>query len=78
MIQNEFMAYVMQQSVARTASYFADNLSWRGSMLDAEPELCAYVQRTKGAGFRDASAQLSAYVFSRWGLEAGRVALVTR
>lgn len=78
LIQNEFMAYVMQQSVARTAAYFADNLAWRGSMLEAEPELCAYIQATKGEGFRDASAQLSSYVFSRWGLESGRVALVTR
>ncbi|MBO5137475.1 MAG: hypothetical protein J6B81_03140 [Spirochaetaceae bacterium] len=78
LVQNEFMAYVMQQSVSRTASYFADNIAWRGTMLRAEPELSAYVRNTKGKGFEQASERLSQYVFERWGIESGRVALVTR
>mgnify|MGYP003301401179 CR=1 FL=1 len=78
LMHNEFMAYVMQQSVSRTGAYFADNLARRGSMLRSEPELCAYIQSSKGEGFRAASETLSRYVFSRWGLEAGRVSLVDR
>ncbi len=78
LMHNEFMAYVMQQSVAKTGAYFADNLAQRGSMLRAEPELCAYVRDTKGVGFTGASQVLSNYVFQRWGIEAGRVSLVSR
>lgn len=78
LMHNEFMAYVMQQGVNRTGSYFSDNLAQRGSMLRAEPELCAYIQATKGQGFADAAQQISDYVFHRWGLEAGRVNLVSR
>lgn len=78
LMHNEFMAYVMQQSVARTGPYFADNLAYRATMLQAVPELCAYVQASKGAGFTDASQQISDYVFQRWGLEAGRVNLISR
>ena len=78
LMHNEFMAYVMQQSVAQTGSYFADNLAQRGSMLRAEPELCAYIQDTKGSGFSNASQVLSDYVFQRWGMEAGRISLVGR
>lgn len=78
LIQNEFMAYMMQQSVVRTGSYFADNLAQRGSMLRGEPILSAYVTETKGQGFMEASQRISDYVFKRWGMEAGRIALVTR
>lgn len=78
LIQNEFMAYVMQQPVSRTGPYFAENLAWRGSMLRSEPELSAYVRKTKGIGFTEASQRLSDYVFARWGMESGRVSLVSR
>ena len=77
-MHNEFMAYVMQQSVAQTGPYFADNLAQRGSMLRGEPELCAYIQDTKGSGFTKASQVLSDYVFKRWGMESGRISLVSR
>lgn len=78
LVQNEFMAYLLQQPVSRTGPYFAENLAWRGSMLRAEPDLSAYVRDTNGAGFTSASQQLSEYIFSRWGMEAGRVSLVSR
>lgn len=78
LMHNEFMAYVMQQPVNRTGAYFAENLAKRGSMLRAEPKLCAYIQESKGQGFSQASELLSRYVFSRWGIESGRVSLVSR
>ena len=78
LIQNEFMAYVMQQSVANTESYFAKNLACRGTMIRGEPELSSYVRETNGIHFVQSSQLLSDYVFSRWGLESGRIALVSR
>ena len=78
LMHNEFMAYVLQQTVNRTGAYFADNLAQRGSMLRSEPELCSYIQSTKGEGFRLASEELSRFVFRNWGIEAGRVSLVSR
>lgn len=78
LMHNEFMAYVLQQPVNRTGAYFADNLAQRGSMLREEPELCSYIQATKGEGFRLASEELSRFVFRNWGIEAGRVSLVSR
>lgn len=78
LIQNEFMAYVMQQPVNRTGSYFADNIACRGTMIRGEPELSEYVRNTKGYGFTEASQKLSDYVFNRWGMESGRVSLVYR
>lgn len=78
LMHNEFMAYVMQQPVNRTGAYFADNLAQRGSMLRSEPELCAYIQTSKGEGFRVASEELSRFVFKKWGIEAGRISLVSR
>lgn len=78
LMQNEFMAYIMQQSVANTGPYFADNLAHRNSMKYYFPEDAAYVQQTKGTGFTEASLRLSTYTFNRWGIEAGRVSLVGR
>jgi len=78
LIQNEFMAYVMQQSVVNTESYFAKNLACRGTMIRGEPELSSYVRETNGIHFVQSSQLLSDYVFSRWGLESGRIALVSR
>ena len=78
LMHNEFMAYMLQQPVNRTGTYFADNLAKRGFMLRAVPELCTYVQKTQGTGFTESSQVLSTYVFQRWGIEAGRVSLVGR
>ncbi|AEE16350.1 hypothetical protein Trebr_0914 [Treponema brennaborense DSM 12168] len=77
LLENEFMAYIMQQPVSRTGNYFVTRASWN-SMTAAEPELCAYVKATGGSGFTDAARILNEYVFRRWGFSAGRVSLVTR
>ncbi len=77
LMQNEFMAYLMQQPLHRTAAYFVQ-LANRYSVTQALPELCAYVRRTRGQTFEDAAAIIDTYVFDRWGLTAGRVSLITR
>ena len=77
LMQNEFMAYLMQQPIHRTAAYFVQ-LANRYSVTQALPALCAYVRRTEGRTFEDAAEIIDTYVFDRWGLAAGRVSLINR
>lgn len=77
LMKNEFMAYLMQQPLSRTKTYFLQ-VAGRGSVNQIEPELAAYVRSTDAAAFVDAAALLNDYAFTRWGLAAGRVGLVLR
>jgi hypothetical protein len=82
LIVNEFMAYIMQQTVSQAGFYFGetlagqiDNSSWRRTVL---PEAQSRADGTKHwpllASFftREAEA-LSAYALRRWGLTAGSI-----
>lgn len=73
--QNEFMAYLMQQSVKDTASYFV-HLAGRGSVMRGIPDLCRYVLDTGGQTFEDAASVLDAYAKDNFGLSCGRISLV--
>ena len=77
LVENEIMAYIMQQSVKGQAYYFADNIAWRGSVMKALPDLAAYVRSTRAAGLTDAASMLDEYVFGRWGLNSGRTSMVS-
>ncbi|MCR4715292.1 MAG: hypothetical protein K5751_13055 [Treponemataceae bacterium] len=77
LVENEIMAYIMQQSVNAQSSYFADNIAWRGSVMNALPDLASYIRSTKASGLTAAAAMLDEYVFSRWGLNAGRTSMVS-
>jgi len=77
LVENEIMAYIMQQSVNAQSSYFADNIAWRGSVMEALPDLASYVRSTRASGLTAAAAMLDEYVFSRWGLNAGRTSMVS-
>ena len=77
LIENETMAYIMQQSVNAQASYFADNIAWRGSVINSLPELASYIRSTKASGLKAAAVMLDEYVFLRWGLNAGRTSMVS-
>lgn len=77
LMQNEFMAYLMQQPLSRTKDYFLQ-VAGRGSVNQNEPELALYVRQTEAAPFVEATALLNDYAFTRWGLAAGRVALISR
>ena len=77
LIENEFMAYLLQQTLQQTPQYFI-NMSNRGSVLKGLPELSSYIRQTKAQGFTDSASQLQDYIFKHYGLTAGRLALVSR
>ena len=77
LMNNEFMAYVMQQRLSDVASYFV-HLANRGSVIKFTPELAAYVRQTEGKGFEDAAIALNEYVFDKYGIVCGNIALVSK
>ncbi|MBQ0167076.1 MAG: hypothetical protein KBT02_08220 [Treponema sp.] len=77
LMQNEFMAYVMQLGVGSVPSYFAENLACRGSVMQAMPELSAYIRETNAAGIVEAAEKLDDFVFENWSMNAGRPWIVS-
>jgi hypothetical protein len=77
LMQNEFMAYLMQQPLTYTKTYFLQ-VAGRASVNENEPELAAYVRETDAKPFVDTTTVLNQYAFDRWGLAAGRVSLISR
>lgn len=77
LMKNEFMAYIMQQPVTSCGQYFV-NHAWWNSVMAFTPTLANYVINTKGKGFEDAAIALNDFVFDKYGLVAGNIALVQR
>ena len=77
LMQNEFMAYILQQSLSNIKNYYLLRTSWN-SVLANEAEQSMYVKNTDAQAFYDACAVLNDYVFERWGFAAGRVSLFIR
>ena len=75
LVQNEFMAYLLQQRVSEVGAYFVNLAKWN-SVQHAIPALANYVIETNASDFTEAARLLSDYVFEKWGFEAGRVSLV--
>jgi len=75
LLENEYMAYLLQQPQARVAPYFTDNVDERFLRYGGDPGLSDYVRATDAADFAAAAERLGAYAFSRWGLTGGRVGL---
>ena len=77
LMENEFMAYLMQQSVANVGSYFTGQLLDRFRRAKGDPELAAWLQESRGADFVRAAGELNDFAFENWGLAAGRTGLFT-
>lgn len=77
LMNNEFMAYIMQQRVSEVGKYFVHHAN-RGSVITYTPELAAYVRKTEGRGFEDAAIALNDFVFDQYGIVCGNIALVNR
>ncbi len=75
LMENEFMAYLMQQPLDRVGQYFAGNIAERFRKHGGDPELDRWVVSTEAAEFARAASELNAYAFGRWGLAGGRVGL---
>ncbi|SEQ67571.1 hypothetical protein SAMN04487977_10844 [Treponema bryantii] len=77
LMHNEFMAYIMQQKLSGVSKYFV-HLANRGTVIDFTPELASYVRKTEGRGFEDAANALNDFVFDKYGIVCGNIALVNR
>ena len=77
LMHNEFMAYIMQQRLSEVANYFV-HLANRGTVIDFTPKLAAYIRKTEGQGFEDAATALNDFVYDKYGIVCGNIALVNR
>ena len=77
LIHNEFMAYIMQNPINKVSTYFMRLASFNSSQRNLKSE-SDYVLSTNGEAFEDAALTFESYAKDRWGLECGRVSLVTR
>ena len=77
LMHNEFMAYIMQQRLSEVPKYFV-HLANRGSVIKFTPQLSAYIRKTEGRGFEDAAIALNDFVFDKYGIVCGNIALVNR
>ena len=76
LLQNEFMAYILQQGREHLQSYYVNRLSLSRAINAAEPELCKYIRDTNAEAFMQAAEQMDAFLYTKWGLKGGRVRLV--
>lgn len=77
LMHNEFMAYIMQQKLSEVAKYFV-HLANRGTVIKFTPDLAAYIRKTEGRGFEDAATALNDFVYDKYGIVCGNIALVNR
>ena len=67
----------MQQRLSEVANYFV-HLANRGSVIEYTPKLAAYIRKTEGRGFEDAGNALNDFVYDKYGIVCGNIALVNR
>lgn len=77
LVENEFMAYIMQQKLDKVGKYFVDR-AYREYVQIYTPDLAEYVINTKGSGFTDAGRMLETFTFDKYGLKCGTVNLITK
>lgn len=77
LMQNEFMAYHMQQSLGNTRQYFL-HICNRGSVQRDQKKQAEYVKSINAQPFVDACDAFNTYAFLTWGLASGRVTLMYR
>ena len=76
-MHNEFMAYIMQQSIKYVPEYFVGRANlW--SVRVFTPDLAKYVRETNAKGFEDAAVILNDYILDVYGISGGNVALINR
>jgi hypothetical protein len=75
LMENEFMAYLLQQPLDRVGPYFTGVISDRYRKRGGDPKLLEYISSTNATDFVRAADELNDYVFTRWGIAGGRVGL---
>lgn len=75
LMENEFMAYLMQQPLEKVGPYFTGTISERYIRYGGKPSFDQYVHETDAEEFIRAARDLNTYVYNRWGLAGGRIGL---
>lgn len=75
LMENECMAYTLQQPVKRVADYFSGTIRERFTRYGGPDDIAEYIKQSSAEDFVILAKNLETYVFSRWGLSAGRVGL---
>ena len=77
LMHNEFMAYILQQSLKDVSEYFVGRTNlW--SVWSFTPVLSQYIRDTNAKGFEDAAIILNDYILDVYGISGGNVALINR
>lgn len=76
LMQNEFMAYILQNTENHASEYFVKRASWE-SVRKYTPELAKYVINTNGSGFDDCGKMLGEFVSDKYNLVSGNIGLVS-
>lgn len=76
LMQNEFMAYILQNLPNHAGEYFVKRAAWE-SVRKFTPYLCKYILETNGSGFDDCSKMLGEYVSDKYNLLPGNIGLVS-
>ncbi|MCQ2981349.1 MAG: hypothetical protein MJ178_01175 [Treponemataceae bacterium] len=77
LMHTELMSYLLQQGKNATIDYYVRRADYK-SMFTEDLDLCTYIKDTNAQGFVDAHQRLEEYVFTRYGLQGGRVNLIER
>lgn len=77
LMKNEFMAYIMQQPLNEVSKNFVGYANW-DSVNRLFPVSAAYIRNNKAQAFEDAAAALDDFVFTKYGIICGNIALVNR
>lgn len=75
LMENEFMAYLLQQGPDSVGPYFSGTLAERYARYGGDSRLASYVKQTGARDFAAAAAELNDFIFTRWGLSGGRIGL---
>lgn len=75
LMENECMAYTMQQSISRVSSYFSETLHERFLRHGGSSVLAKYIDDTDAMDFVKLAQSLESFVYGKWGIVAGRVGL---
>jgi hypothetical protein len=75
LMENECMAYTLQQPLNRVSDYFSGIIRERFTRYGGSVELADYIEQSAAVDFVALGEDLETYVFTRWGLAGGRVGL---
>lgn len=76
LMENEFMAYLLQNAPANVSRYFSETLAGRYVRNGGDPEKAFYVTRNDAADFVASADELCRYVYDRWGMTGGRIGMM--